>query len=189
MAKRVGRGQLSKIDMLPEEAQPDIAWANEELRKRERLAKDILAEFNGRLADRGLAPISAAAFNRHSTQLAMTTRRLEETHRIVAALGSRLDETSSDDLTIMVAELGKTLVFELLQGAGVEGMAPKDAKDLAMAARSFAQSQSVSSARRLQLEKQIVDKVDEVTEKVAHAAGLSADRAAEIRREVLGVRK
>jgi hypothetical protein len=189
MAGRRGRGRLSSIDQLPAEAEPDIVWAAGELRKRDRLQIDILAEFNARLADRGLGPISKSAFNRHSMQLAQTTRRIEETHRIVSALGERLDETASDELTVMVAELGKTLVFELLQGAGEEGFKPKDAKELAMAVRSFAQAQSVSSSRRLKLEREMAEKVEEVTEAVTREAGLSEERAAEIRREVLGVRR
>ena len=33
--RREGRGRLSSIDQLPDEAEPDILWALEELRKRE----------------------------------------------------------------------------------------------------------------------------------------------------------
>lgn len=185
MAERVGRGQLSKIDMLPDCAQPAIAWANQELRKRERLQKDILEEFNSRLAELGIEPISSSGFNRHSMQLAQTNRRIEDTHLVVAALGDRLSEKSSDDLTIMVSELGKVLVFELLQESG---MTPKDAKELANAARAFAQAQSVSTGRRVKLESQMEKQVEEVTEALVKSSGLTAERAAEIRREVLGVR-
>ncbi|PHR20398.1 MAG: hypothetical protein COA37_15305 [Hoeflea sp.] len=173
--KDKGRGRLSSIELLPDEAQPDIVWAGEELRKRDRLQKDILAEFNARLADRGIGPVSVGAFSRYSTQLAITTRRIEETHRIVKALGSRLDAASSDDLTMMVAELGKTLVFELLQGAGESGFSPKDAKELAMAARSFAQAQRASTDRIAALEKEMEGKVEAVTTAMAKQTGLSAD--------------
>ena len=189
MAARRGRGRLSSIDQLPAEAEPDIVWAANALRKRDRLQIEILDEFNGRLADRGLGPISKSAFNRYSMQLAQTARRIEETHRIVKALGERLDEDASDELTTMVAELGKTLVFELLQGGGEDGFSPRDAKELAMAVRSFAQAQSVSSNRRAKLEQQMAAKVEEATEAVVREAGLSAERAADIRRQVLGVRR
>jgi sugar phosphate isomerase/epimerase len=184
-----GRGRLSSIDLLPDEAQPDIVWAGEELRKRDRLQKDILAEFNARLADRGIGPVSVGAFSRYSTQLSITTRRIEETHRIVKALGARLDAASSDDLTMMVAELGKTLVFELLQGAGESGFTPKDAKELAMAARSFAQAQRASTDRIVALEKEMEGKVEAVTTAMAKQTGLSAEQVAKIRRDVLGVRE
>jgi len=184
-----GRGRLSSIDLLPDEAQPDIVWAGEELRKRDRLQKDILAEFNARLADRGIGPVSVGAFSRYSTQLSVTTRRIEETHRIVKALGARLDAASSDDLTMMVAELGKTLVFELLQGAGESGYTPKDAKELAMAARSFAQAQRASTDRIVALEKEMEGKVEAVTTAMAKQTGLSAEQVAKIRRDVLGVRE
>ena len=184
-----GRGWLSSIDLLPDEAQPDIVWAGDELRKRDRLQKDILAEFNSRLADRGIGPVSVGAFSRYSTQLSVTARRIEETHRNVKALGARLDAASSDDLTMMVAELGKTLVFELLQGAGASGYTPKDAKELAMAARSFAQAQRASTDRIVALEKEMEGKVEAVTTAMAKQTGLSAEQVAKIRRDVLGVRE
>lgn len=184
-----GRGKLSTIDQLPDEAQPDIVWAHTELIDRKRLQIDILDEFNRRLADRGIGAISSSAFNRYSTRLALTTKRIEDTRRVVSALGDRLDATASDELTVMVSELGKTLVFELLQGAGEAGYSPKDAKELAMAARSFAQAQNVSSDRVIKLEREMTDKVEEVTELVSREAGLSAERAKEIREQVLGVRR
>ena len=188
---RAGRGQLSSIDLLPEECRPHVAWANQELAQNERTAQDIWEELNDRLEPLG-QEISRSAFGRHSVRLAETTARMAETDRIVSAMGERMAGRSSDDLTIMVAELGKTLVFEILQGAGAGGVSPKGAMELAAALKSFNGAQATSSKRRVELEREAEDRieaeVEKVVEKVSTEAGLTAERAAEIRRKVLGVR-
>lgn len=42
------RGQLSSLDLLPDEAQDDLVWAIGELNRRQRTQTDILFEFNDR---------------------------------------------------------------------------------------------------------------------------------------------
>lgn len=185
---RQGRGRLSSIDLLPDEALPDIQWAMEELKNRDRLQKDIHEEFNGRLADRGIAPISKSAFNRHSIKLAGIARRIEETREITAVLTEKLEPGDTDNLTIMVAETIKTLVFEMLTAGGEAGFTPKQAKEMAEALRAAASSQKVSADRRVKLEKELASQVDEAVEKIAEVAGLSDERAKDIRNKVLGVR-
>ena len=192
MGRRAGRGRLSSIDLLPEECRPDVAWANQELARNERPAQDIWTELNERLAAHGHS-VSRSAFGRHSVRLADTTARLAETDRIVQAMGERMAGRSSDDLTIMVGELGKTLVFEILQGAGAGGVSPKGAMELAAALKSFNAAQATSSKRRAELEREaearIEEAVEEVIEKVAAEPGLSADAVDQIRRDVLGIRR
>jgi len=185
---RQGRGRLSSIDLLPEEALPDIQWAMEELKNRDRLQKDIHEEFNSRLADRGIAAISKSAFNRHSIKLAGIARRIEETRGITAVLTEKLEPGDTDNLTIMVAETIKTLVFEMLTEAGEAGFNPKQAKEMAEALRAAASAQKVSAERRAKLEGELASKVDDAVEKIAEVAGLSAERAKDIREKVLGVR-
>lgn len=188
-AKRVqGRGRLSSIDQLPEEAAPDIEWAMGELRERARLQIDILEEFNARLADRGIAPISASAFNRHSLRLARIARRLAETRDIAKVLNDRLPAGASDETTVMIAETIKTLIFELLDHEGAN-FTPKATMEMARALQSLVSAQKLSGEARRRLQAEFAAKVDATVDKVAVAAGLSAERAAEIRRDVLGVGK
>src|SRR3546814_3044775 len=80
-ADQEGRGRLSSIDLLPEEAEPDIVWASEQLRLREKPAKMILAEFNARLADRGIASISKSAWGRYSVRSEEHTSELQSLMR------------------------------------------------------------------------------------------------------------
>ncbi|WP_026379374.1 DUF3486 family protein [Afifella pfennigii] len=179
-----GRGRLSSIDLLPEEAEPDIAWAMEQLRERSMLQSAILEEFNARLADRGIGPISKSAFNRHSIRLARTARRLEETRAIAKVLNERMPE-ATDDLTIMVAETIKTLIFELLEDGGK--LTPRNAMEMARAMKDVALAQGLSTQRRRVLEKEFADKAGEAIDAAGKAAGLSAERISQLRREFLGV--
>ncbi len=193
---RKGRGQLSAIERLPEECSPVIAWAADELRKREKTQTEIYEEFHHQLAEllkehRGELDFtipSFSAFNRYSLKLATLTRRMEDTRAIAATIAERFDAEASDDLTLIAAEAIKTLVFEVLTDAGESGVDPKGAMALANALRSAVQAQNISTARRLKVEKEFAEKVDETVAKVAKVAGLSADRAAEIRKQVLGLR-
>lgn len=188
MAKK-GRGHLSSIDLLPDEAQPDIQWALDELKNRDRLQKDIHEEFNSRLADRGLGPISASAFNRYSIKLAGIARRIEETRDITAVLTEKLEPGDTDNLTVMVAETIKTLVFEMLTDGGEAGFNPKEAKEMAEALRAAASAQKVSSERLSKVEKDLAMKVDVVTEKLGKEMGLGEERIAQLRRDFLGVKE
>ncbi|KPN64267.1 Protein of unknown function [Aliiroseovarius crassostreae] len=187
MARRTGRGRLSSIDLLPPEADGIVAWAFQELKERERTQKEIHEDFNARLAELELGPISLSAFNRHSIRLASMARRHEEVRAITAALTERLDPGQTDDLTIIAAETIKTLIFELMEGDAE--ITPKGAMELARALQAAVNSQKISVDRRREMQAKFEDGVESAIDAVTAEKGMSADRAAEIRRNVLGVKK
>lgn len=192
-ARRKGRGRLSGIDLLPDEASEIVAWAARELAARQRTETDIYAEFCQKLADlrdeHGLyfATPSRSAFNRHSIALAGMTRRLEQTRQIAEAISDRFDAETSDDLTLMAAEAIKSLVFEVLQGAGEAGISPRGAMELANALRAATAAQSVSSERRRKVEAEFAAKTDKALQSVAKVKGLTAETVADIKAQILGV--
>ncbi len=194
MAK--GRGRLSGIEQLPGEATPIIAWANEELRNRERTQLDIYQEFVARLEalsreHRGeidIAVPSFTAFNRHSIKLATLSRRLDETREIAGVIAKKFDAGDSDNLTVIAAEAIKTLVFEVLTAAGEHGIDPKGAMNLANALRAAAQAQGVSTTRRQKVEREFAGQVEAAVETVVREKGMSAETAEAIKAKILGVR-
>lgn len=196
MAARVTRGRLSGIELLPTEASPIIAWANEQLRDRDRPQTEIYRAFYERLEvlqeeHRGELEFdipSFSAFNRHSIKLATLSRRLDETRQISAALAKSFDAKSSDDLTIIAAEAIKTLVFEVITSAGEARIDPQGTMQLAGALHKAAQAQGVSTARRAKVEKEFAGQVGEALERVKKATGMSADTAEQIKAQILGVR-
>lgn len=184
--KRQGRGRLSTIDLLPPEADETVLWACQALRTRERTQLDIHDEFNARLADLGIGQISKSAFNRHSVRLAEVSRRVESTREISAVLTEKLQPGQEDDLTIMTAELIKTLVFELLNNAGEAGFDPKEAMQMANAIKLAANAQHISTDRRVKLEKELAARVESAVDKVAKTQGLSLEVIEGIKANILG---
>lgn len=179
------RGQLSSLDLLPDEAQDDLVWAIGELNKRQRTQADILFEFNDRLAAKGLGPISPSSFNRASTRLASRAKKIEERRRIYSAIGDRLSPSDVATNDLVLGEFIKTLIDELLDG---EELTPKNAMELARAYQSTVSAQKISIERRRVLEEEFAKRTEEVIERVASEGGLSADRVAQIRRDFLGVK-
>jgi len=193
---RKGRGQLSAIERLPSEADHIVAAAAQALQDRERTQLDIYEEFFNALntlkrEHRGELEFvipSFSAFNRYSLRLSAMTRRLEETREIASAIAGRFNAQASDELTLIASEAIKSLVYEVLMDRGRSGVEPKEAQQLASALFRAMQAQNVSTARRQKVEKEFADKVGETVDTVAKVAGLSSERAAEIRKQVLGLR-
>lgn len=184
---REGRGQLSSIDTLPDEAEPDIVWALEQLRERTMPQTAILDEFNSRLADRGIGRVSKSAFNRWSVRKAIQYRRMDEVRAITADIASALGTDGADQVTVAIAEMVKVAIYESLEG----NLGPKQIMEISKALGSVVSAQKVSSEHRARLEARVAAQVEEAADRAGAAAaeaGLSADRVAQIRRDVLGVR-
>lgn len=184
-SRRKGRGRLSSIDLLPEEAEADIVWVNEELRAGKRLQVDILEEFNSRLADHGITPIQKSSFNRYSVRKARQFRELDEQRRISSELVKSLGSSGTDELTIAVAEMVKMSAFKILE----DGLAdPKGVMELARAAQAAASAQKISADHRRQIEAEFAAKAVKAVDQVAKAKGLTPDTISEIKAQILGVK-
>lgn len=186
------RGRVSSIDRLPAWADEARLWALAELTEARRDQLDILAEFNERLAAaaaaNGVSPapqISKSAFNRRALRIAAFGRRMEETRAIAAAVGARLESGDPDELTVMVAETIKTLVFELLESRGEGGINPKGTMELARALQAAVSAQSVSAERRRRIEAELKDKAGRAIDQAVERGKLDKE-AAQRAREIMG---
>ena len=185
--RREGRGRLSSIDLLPDDAEPDILWALEALRERKQPQATILADFNGRLADRGIAGVSKSAFSRWSVRKAIQFRRLDEVRAITGDVVAGLGTDGAEEVTIAAAEMLKVAIFETLEKEND----PKSLQALARALNAAVAAQKTSADHRKKLEEREAAKVVEVADRAVDAAreaGLGAEVIAQIRRDVLGVR-
>lgn len=200
MARRKGRGRLSSIDILAQnpETQPIVAWAAQELAKRELPQIDILAEFNKRLEhlaiehNLDIQTISKSAFNRFSIRRALVARRLEETRQIATTLADRFDASENDDLTVMVAQTIKTLVFEILESADEGGIDTKGAMELARAIKHAVEAEHISTDRRKRIEAELAKKAEQAVNAAVDSANksghkLSAPEILEKIRDVYGI--
>lgn len=183
---RLGRGRLSSIDLLPEEASDDIVWACQQLAARTRTQSDILFELNDRLEAKGLEPISRSAFNRRAMRLAAAQRRMSEARAMFDGMASQFTASDVDENTVILGEFLKTLIIELVDdGAGYK--TPKQAMELARAFHATVSAQKVSSDRRRQLELEMKTRTSEVIETVARRQGLTRETVDTLRAEFLGI--
>jgi hypothetical protein len=186
--RREGRGRLSSIDLLPDDAEPDIIWALEQLRERAMPQNAIVDAFNSRLADRGIAGVSKSAFSRWSVRKAIQFRRLDEVRAITSDVVSGLGTDGADQVTVAVAEMLKVAIYEALESGPPD---PKSIMELSRALGSAVSAQKTSADHRRKLEDQVKVKVEQAADRAGDAAreaGLSVERAADLRRQVLGVR-
>lgn len=180
------RVRLSSIDLLPPEADADIVWAVAEIEAGKRLLKDVLGEFNARLADHGIGPISPSAWTRYAVKKRAAFQQLKEIREISNAIATSLEPGDDDALTMTISQFAKTAMYKLFEN----GKAPdsKSIMEVGRALQSIEQAKKASSAHKKQAEKEAADKAVKTIEAVATEAGLSSDRVAQLRREFLGVR-
>lgn len=187
--RREGRGRLSSIDLLPEEAEPDVVWALEQLRERAMPQNAILDEFNARLADRGIGKVSKSAWSRYAVRKAIQFRRLDEVQRMSGELVASLGTDGPDQVTIAVAEMLKLATFQRLEQDDGKALDTKGIMELARALSSAVSAQKSSAEHRRKLEDEVRAKVDKAIDK-ADAANDSPDSKAalkRIREEVYGI--
>lgn len=186
-----GRGRLSSIDKLQSEAPDDVTWACQQLYVRERDIAEIFAEFNQRLAAKGIEPISRTAFYNKSFRLAAAQNRMRESRAMFEGLASEFTAESVDENTMVLGEFIKTLIQELVDDSSGR-KDPKQAMELARAYLAVVSAQKVSTERRLKLEAEAKVKVMRAMEQAVGAAtegGMAGDPAEVIRkmRELYGI--
>jgi Skp family chaperone for outer membrane proteins len=189
-----GRGRLTSFDLMPTQAEGIVVWAAGELASRERTQTDIYAEFvekcQALMAEhRGELEFDIPAFSsfhRFSMRKARAARLLSQTREITATLAEKFDAKASDDLTVITAEMVKSIVLHML-GDATDGMVPKDLKALADAFRAAQLAQNLSSDRRTKEDAKLAKRMTDAVDTVAKAAGMSAETAEKIKAEILGV--
>jgi len=168
--EKEGRGRLSSIDLLPPEADAEIAWAVQELLGRDRSQADILFELNDKLEVIGCERISRSAFNRYSMRKAMATRQLNEVREIGAAVAEALGPEKGDDVTIMLVQLIKQVAMDIIQRGNVNS---KSLQEISRALASAQAAQKASAADRRE-HKQEKREEDELLQ-MENAAQVAAD--------------
>lgn len=186
--QREGRGRLSSIDLLPDAAEPALVWALEQLRERKLPQNTILAEFNEQLLDIDptITPISKSAWNRYAVRKAIQYRKQDETRRIAGELAASMGAEDPDEMTMMVAEMAKIALFELLEDGDAS---TKGIMEVGRALQALVGAQAKSADRRERDQRRIDAKLAEAAKKVGDIGkkkGVSKQALEEINRALLG---
>lgn len=199
--RREGRGRLSSIDMLPEEAEPDIVWANQALRERSMPQTEILRELNARLADRGIGPISKGAFSRYSLRASLELRRMAASRQLTELILSKLQPGERSDGMVVAIEMMKHRIIEMVMAEdepspGMLNKATLALQRLSSVAVREAQVKRIERKdQQEEAEREAADQKAAAAEaetadavsRIATEAGLSADAITAIRKGVLGL--
>lgn len=183
--------RLSSIDLLPPEAEEDIKWAKDELRAKKRLQQDILFDLNHRLILKGIKPISSSAFSRAFLRMQAAIARFEETREIAAVVAEKLEVGAGEDITLMVSELIKTMVYETLEEAGplrADGGTAEMMANFALALKSAEQSRKLTADMRLGVVRDLEKRAAKAIEAVAKERGLTAETVSSIKQSILNLK-
>lgn len=185
--RRQGRGRLSSLEMLPEEADEALAWVNAELAEMKIPQTQILAEFNDRLAGIGVSPVSKGAFSRYSVRKAKANRAYAERMRMDADLYDRLGADGAERATVTLSERLKVAIAEVVEKGN---LSPKELNALANASRATVTAQRHALELRQKLEAELSAKVAEAQKDlgaIGKAHGISAEAMAKINQRLAGI--
>src|SRR3546814_19263493 len=132
----------------------------------------ILAEFNARLADRGIASISKSAWGRYSVRKAIQFRKLDQVHHISGELAATLGTDGPDHVTMLIAEMVKVAAFQLLEGGDVS---TKGMMELSRAVATSVGAQKKSAEHLQHSEAEVVLRVVKADEDVVEVGGAAGN--------------
>lgn len=182
--KNTGRGRLSKIDMLPDEANDAILWLNEQLRERRMTQVEIRDQFNSMLCDLKISKISKGAFSRYSNSKAAVFKEIEETHSLALELAQSMGMDSAAKSTQAIAQMTRSASLKLLEKGK---LTPQDIVYLTKSLKEAAAAEKISVELRIEIEKETLAKAAKEASKSAKKAGVSDEALKIIERDVLGL--
>lgn len=178
----------------------------------------VVRELIGRLRDDGHsidhirdklleldADVSRSALGRHVKNLAEVGERMRRSRAMAEALTARFGDQPDNQVARLNFELMHGIVFETLtaapgsdeghegeEGGEAEGQAltldPQQVKYLSGALKDLASAQSIDASRLMKIEEAALRKAASRVDKIARAAGWSAETAATVRSEILGIK-
>lgn len=171
----------SSIKRLPKEIQELIG----KLRENGRTIDEILAKLKE--LDAG---ISRSALGRHVKRIDDVGKQIRRSREVADALVRRLGEAPENRQLRLNVEMMHSLFMDLLIDEDGEPvtLSPKDARFLAGTLNDLARAAKTDADLVVRLRKDIMAEAADKAEEAAVEAGLTKARAADLRRQVLGVR-
>lgn len=185
--KTAGRGRLSSIDLLPDEATPHVRDAIEALKERKRLQEDIREELNTHLLALGLKPISRSAFNRKALQVAAYGRQLIQAREVAAIMAEKLDQAPDSDVGLLLGETIKSLVYDVVMNESLEDGAASVVvlKEASLALQRLERARHTNVRTRSEIEREIAARAIRALDDAADAGKIDIE-AAQRARQIMG---
>lgn len=184
----------SKIQQLPDDIRSQLAAM---LRSGSMSQKDILAEVNKLIVESGLPPeeqISRTGLNRFSKRMAEAGSRMEQAREVAAVWTSKLGQAPTSEVGKLLQEFVRTMAFETSMkmmdaSDGEEGkmIDPKSLGQLALVIQRVEQAAMTSHKVEKEIRTAFAAEAANAAEKIVKQAGLTAETAAKIKQQILGI--
>lgn len=184
----------SKIQQLPDDIRSQLAAM---LRSGSMSQKDILAEVNKLIIESGLPPeeqISRTGLNRFSKRMAEAGSRMEQAREVAAVWTSKLGQAPTSEVGKLLQEFVRTMAFETSMkmmdaSDGEEGkmIDPKSLGQLALVIQRVEQAAMTSHKVEKEIRAAFAAEAATAAEKIVKQAGLTAETAAQIKQQILGI--
>lgn len=182
----------SKIQQLPDDIRSQLAAM---LRSGSMSQKDILAEVNKLIVESGLPPeeqISRTGLNRYSKQVEAAGSRIAKAREMAEVLTSKLGDAPTSQIGNLMAENMKTMAWETsmaLMEATEDGemIDIKQFNQLALAYQRISQSSILNQKLEKEIRAAFAAEAATAAEKIVKQAGLTAETAAQIKQQILGI--
>lgn len=184
----------SKIQQLPDDIRSQLSAM---LRSGSMSQKDILEEVNQLILESGLPPeeqISRSAMNRFAKRMEEAGSRMAQAREVAEVWTSKLGQAPTSEVGKLLQEFVRTMAFETSMkmmdaSDGEDGkmIDPKSLGQLALVIQRVEQAAMTSHKVEKEIRAAFAAEAATAAEKIVKSAGLTAETAAEIRRQILGI--
>lgn len=132
---------------------------------------------------------SRSAVGRYTQNARKAMQRYHEAQEIAKVWVGRLEEEPGGDVGRLLSEMLRTVAYRQI-GDMADDEAETDSSEIMLLARAIkdlSSADKISADRELRVRREVATLAAKVAAKSAKAAGLSADAADEIRKQILGV--
>lgn len=183
------RGRPSKVDLLPNAIRDAL---HQMLRDKRHTQEEIREAINALIDQHDLPDdmqLSRTGLNRYASRMEAIGSKIRASREMAEIWADKLGSKPTSDVGKLLMEFVKTLAFETTMSLseGDDPVAPKALGQLALVAQRIEAAQMVSHKREKEIRQAFAEEAAEAAEKITKQAGLTAETAADIRREILGI--
>lgn len=187
--QRPTRGRPSKIDLLPDSIRDQL---HQMLREKRHTQEEIREAINELIDGHELPEdmqLSRTGLNRYASRMEEVGSKIRASREMAEIWAAKLGSAPTSDVGKLLLEFVKTLAFEtsISLAEQQKTVEPKALGQLALVAQRLEAAAMTSHKREQEIRKAFAEEAAETAEKITKQAGVSAETAADIRRQILGI--
>ncbi|ENY9402398.1 DUF3486 family protein [Salmonella enterica] len=187
--QRPTRGRLSKVDLLPDSIREQL---HQMLREKRHTQEEIREAINALIDEHDLPEemqLSRTGLNRYAIRMEKVGAKIRASREMAEVWATKLGSAPTSDVGKLLMEFVKTLAFETSMSMAEDDkpVAPKALGQLALVAQRLEAAAMTSHKREKEIRQAFAEEAAAQLEKITKQAGLSAETAADIRRQILGI--